>query len=271
VQIREKTLFVSVPPELYVPIKKLVVDSAASLLSLAVEVSAVKPHAGIVEHLPEVIFAVIDPAPLHVTPEIVSVFPSLSTWLLTVQGEEEQTAPAELTWNPNILEVPPPPEGVSQVNVPSAAMSVTKSPAPQAVGFAASAVAVEALPESAAVMVPAEKFPDPSRATIALFVFDEVAVVAAFGMLEHVRFPFAAIAEANSLLEQSEGFAAKAVAVGAFVSQVYVPDPLSFHQLLAAQGRSGRVMVFSLPRVGWARMFKLPEVAPAIFIPGTEK
>jgi hypothetical protein len=97
VQIREKTLFVSVPPELYVPIKKLVVDSAASLLSLAVEVSAVKPHAGIVEHLPEVIFAVIDPAPLHVTPEIVSVFPSLSTWLLTVQGEEEQTAPAELT------------------------------------------------------------------------------------------------------------------------------------------------------------------------------
>ena len=44
-------------------------------------------------------------------------------------------------------------------------------------------VAVVALPLNDAVIVPAEKFPDASRATIALGVLASVAVVAEFGML----------------------------------------------------------------------------------------
>ena len=44
-------------------------------------------------------------------------------------------------------------------------------------------VAVEALPFSAAVIVPAEKFPEPSRATMALAVLFAVAVVAELGIL----------------------------------------------------------------------------------------
>ena len=44
-------------------------------------------------------------------------------------------------------------------------------------------VAVVALPDKAAVIVPAAKLPDMSRATIAEAVLAEVAVVAAFGML----------------------------------------------------------------------------------------
>ena len=43
--------------------------------------------------------------------------------------------------------------------------------------------AVDALPERAAVMVPALKLPDPSRATMASAVLALVAVVAEFGML----------------------------------------------------------------------------------------
>jgi hypothetical protein len=44
-------------------------------------------------------------------------------------------------------------------------------------------VADVALPDNAAVIVPAAKFPDASRATIALAVLVLVAVVAAFGMV----------------------------------------------------------------------------------------
>jgi hypothetical protein len=44
-------------------------------------------------------------------------------------------------------------------------------------------VAVLALPDRAAVIVPAEKLPDASRATIALAVLALVAVVAPLGML----------------------------------------------------------------------------------------
>ena len=44
-------------------------------------------------------------------------------------------------------------------------------------------VAVEALPDKLAVMVPALKLPDPSRATMAEAVFALVAVVAELGML----------------------------------------------------------------------------------------
>jgi hypothetical protein len=47
----------------------------------------------------------------------------------------------------------------------------------------AAVVAVLALPFNAAVMVPAEKLPEPSRATMADAVFALVAVVAALGML----------------------------------------------------------------------------------------
>jgi hypothetical protein len=47
----------------------------------------------------------------------------------------------------------------------------------------AAVVAVLALPFNAAVMVPAEKLPEASRATIAFAVFKLVAVVAALGML----------------------------------------------------------------------------------------
>ncbi len=51
-------------------------------------------------------------------------------------------------------------------------------------------VAVEALPFRVAVIVPALKFPEPSRATIAFAVFALVAVVAELGMLvEAVMFP----------------------------------------------------------------------------------
>ena len=52
-----------------------------------------------------------------------------------------------------------------------------------AVVHAAAEVAVVAFPDKAAVIVPALKFPDPSRATIAAAVFALVAVVAEFGML----------------------------------------------------------------------------------------
>ena len=48
-------------------------------------------------------------------------------------------------------------------------------------------VAVVALPASAAVIVPALKLPDPSRATIAELVFAEVAVVAEFETLSAVE------------------------------------------------------------------------------------
>jgi hypothetical protein len=48
-------------------------------------------------------------------------------------------------------------------------------------------VDVDALPVSAAVIVPAVKFPEASRATIALAVFDEVAVVAEFETLSAVE------------------------------------------------------------------------------------
>jgi hypothetical protein len=44
-------------------------------------------------------------------------------------------------------------------------------------------VAVDAFPFRAAVIVPAEKLPEASRATMALAVFALVAVVAEFGML----------------------------------------------------------------------------------------
>ena len=47
----------------------------------------------------------------------------------------------------------------------------------------AAVVAVLALPFKLAVMVPAEKLPEPSRATMADAVFALVAVVAALGML----------------------------------------------------------------------------------------
>jgi hypothetical protein len=55
--------------------------------------------------------------------------------------------------------------------------------APAMVRAVARVVAVEALPVSAAVIVPAVKFPLASRETIALAVFALVAVVAELGML----------------------------------------------------------------------------------------
>jgi hypothetical protein len=52
---------------------------------------------------------------------------------------------------------------------------------------AANLVAVEALPDNAAVIVPAVKLPEESRATMALAVFEEVAVVAEFATLPAVE------------------------------------------------------------------------------------
>jgi hypothetical protein len=72
-------------------------------------------------------------------------------------------------------------ETAEQVRFPAASIDTAFVPAPQSVGFAARAEQVEALPESAAVIVPAEKFPEPSRATIAEAVFALAAVVFAFG------------------------------------------------------------------------------------------
>ena len=62
------------------------------------------------------------------------------------------------------------------------------APAPPSLKVAAAVVAlavdaVVALPDKLAVIVPAEKLPDPSRATIAEGVFALVAVVAELGML----------------------------------------------------------------------------------------
>ena len=87
-------------------------------------------------------------------------------------------------------------DGCAQVRSPFAAMVVAKLLAAQSAGFAANAVAVAALPVadplvpvtfpvtlpvSAAVIVPATKFPLPSRATMADAVLALAAVVLAFG------------------------------------------------------------------------------------------
>jgi hypothetical protein len=76
---------------------------------------------------------------------------------------------------------------VVPVRVPAAAVTVIfavpSNDVPLIVRAVCSAVAVEAFPLSAAVIVPAEKFPEPSLATIADTVFADVAVVAEFGIL----------------------------------------------------------------------------------------
>lgn len=105
-------------------------------------------------------------------------------------------------------------------------MVVANSPALQSVGFAANAVEVEALPVRAAVIVPAEKFPLESLATIADTVLAEAAVVFALGRTpetsavrltaEHVRFPLASIDMALVPAPQSVGLEARAVDVVAF-------------------------------------------------------
>jgi hypothetical protein len=73
--------------------------------------------------------------------------------------------------------------GWAQVRFPLAAMALANWLAEQSVGFAARAEAVEALPVSAAVIVEAVKFPEASRATIALAVFAGSAVVLALGRM----------------------------------------------------------------------------------------
>ena len=71
---------------------------------------------------------------------------------------------------------------VVPVNVPAAAVTVMfavpSNVVPLIVRPVCNAVAVEALPDSAAVIVPAVKFPDASRATMALAVLALAAVVA---------------------------------------------------------------------------------------------
>ncbi len=86
---------------------------------------------------------------------------------------------------------------------------------------------MEAFPESAAVTVPAEKLPLPSRATIVEMVFEDVAVVAALGMEEQESVPLALMALANWFAEQSAGFAASAVAVSALPVTLPVKFPLN--------------------------------------------
>ncbi len=68
-----------------------------------------------------------------------------------------------------------------QVKSPLAAIVVAKVFEAQSVGLAARSVAVDELPDKAAVTVPAVKFPEASLATIALKVFELVAVVFPFG------------------------------------------------------------------------------------------
>jgi hypothetical protein len=112
-----------------------------------------------------------------------------------------------------------------QVKLPLAAMAVANAPAAQSEGSDASAVAVEALPERAAVIVPAAKFPLPSLVTMALAVLVLAAVVAALGMDEQVKSPLAAMELANWLDAQSAGLAAKADAVEAFPVTAPVRGP----------------------------------------------
>jgi hypothetical protein len=76
-------------------------------------------------------------------------------------------------------------------------MALAYWPPAQSAGFAARAVDVDALPDTApiklAVMSPALKFPLPSLKTMVEFVLEAVAVVEALVTLAQVRLPLASI------------------------------------------------------------------------------
>src|SRR5581483_5223706 len=64
---------------------------------------------------------------------------------------------------------------------------ISPANAPEKLVAVVAVVAELALPDKFAVIVPAEKFPEASRATIALFVLTEVAVVAEFATFPAVE------------------------------------------------------------------------------------
>ncbi|HSW65352.1 MAG TPA: hypothetical protein VLH56_18895 [Dissulfurispiraceae bacterium] len=101
---------------------------------------------------------------------------------------------------------------IAHVRFPLASMAVAVAPAPQSVGFAASAVAVDAFPVNAAETVPAVKFPLPSRCTIALAVLRFVAGIQASAT------PAAVMPPATLPAAQLAGSAASAVAVATLPS-----------------------------------------------------
>jgi hypothetical protein len=129
---------------------------------------------------------------------------------------------------------------------PDASTPSGKLPAEQFAPLAASAVDVEALPVSAAVIVPAAKLPDPSRATMADAVLSAVAVVLLFASVPVTSDASATAAQPSPApeastprgrvpAEQFAGLAASAVAVPALPvivvwSPVFVPlrfDPVT--------------------------------------------
>ncbi len=145
----------------------------------------------------------------------------------TVDGSESVTAPVEadalISFAVPAIVVG---RAVQDSDAPDAFTPSGNWPAEQLAPFAARAVDVEALPVSAAVIVPAAKLPDPSRATMADAVLSAVAVVLLFANVPVTSDASATAAQPSPApeastprgkvpAEQFAGLAASAVAVPA--------------------------------------------------------